>query len=115
MRKVAVHQQAIFQQLMLDAIPLPVYFKAAEGHFLGCNTAFEHFTGWTRDELVGKTADRIFGEEHADAQWKLEQEVVRGAKILVRRSRSRMPGAICGRCNSMLRPSPGKRDRLPVL
>jgi PAS domain S-box-containing protein len=80
----AIHQQAIFQQLMLDAIPLPVYFKAAEGHFLGCNRAFEDFTGWTRDQLVGKTANHIFGEEHAATQSKLEQEVVRDAKILVR-------------------------------
>ena len=88
----AIHQQAIFQQLMLDAIPLPVYFKAAEGHFLGCNTAFEQFTGWTRDELVGKTADRIFGEECAEAQWKLEQEVVRGAKILIHEIEVRSAG-----------------------
>jgi PAS domain S-box-containing protein len=80
----AVHQQAVFQQLMLDAIPLPVYFKAAEGHFLGTNTAFEHFTGWTRDELVGKTVHHIFGEQHALLQEKLEQEIVGNAEVLIR-------------------------------
>ena len=80
----AIHQQAVFQQLMLDAIPLPVYFKAAEGHFLGCNTAFENFTGWTRDELVGKTVYQILGERHAPVQQQLEQEIVRTARVLVR-------------------------------
>ena len=80
----AVQQQAVFQQLMLDAIPLPVYFKAAEGHFLGCNRAFETFTGWTRDELVGKTVYQIFGNTHATRQEELEQEIVRHGSTVAR-------------------------------
>ena len=59
----ALKEQSTFQQLMIDAIPIPVYFKAAEGHYLGCNKAFEEFTGWTKDRLVGKTAVTMFGPE----------------------------------------------------
>jgi two-component system, sensor histidine kinase and response regulator len=80
----AIHQQAVFQQLMLDAIPLPVYYKAAEGHFLGCNRAFEQFTGWNRDELVGKTVHQIFGDAHAPMQQSLEQEIIRSGAVVVR-------------------------------
>ncbi|CAG1772891.1 hypothetical protein BAC2_03200, partial [uncultured bacterium] len=57
---------------------------ASEGHFLGCNTAFETFTGWTRDALVGKTVYQIFGDQHAPVQEQLEQEIIRDAHVLVR-------------------------------
>jgi len=68
----ALKEQSTFQQLMIDAIPIPVYFKAAEGHYLGCNKAFEEFTGWTKDRLVGKRAVTLFGPECSEVFVSLE-------------------------------------------
>ncbi len=71
----ALKEQSTFQQLMIDAIPIPVYFKAAEGHYLGCNKAFEEFTGWTRDRLVGKRAVNVYGPECSEVFVSLESMV----------------------------------------
>jgi PAS domain S-box-containing protein len=68
----SLKELSAFQQLMMDAIPVPVYFKAAEGHYLGCNKAFEEFTGWTKDSLVGKRAVNVFGPECSGVSASLE-------------------------------------------
>jgi rsbT co-antagonist protein RsbR len=47
-------QVALFRQLF-DAIPTPIFYKDAQGIYLGCNYAFEAATGQQRDEIVGKT------------------------------------------------------------
>ncbi|CAL94161.1 EAL domain-containing protein [Azoarcus olearius] len=44
-----------FLQNVLDAIPAPVFFKDAAGRYLGCNTAFLDFLGYTADRILGKS------------------------------------------------------------
>jgi len=44
-----------FQQQILDAIPIPVFFKNEKYVYLGCNRSFEQFMGLERSRIVGKT------------------------------------------------------------
>ncbi len=46
-------RQAGFLATLLDTIPSPVFYKDAEGVYLGCNRAFEELLGRPRDEIVG--------------------------------------------------------------
>lgn len=48
-------RQVRFTQTLIDAIPNPIFFKDVEGHYLGCNKAFESALGMASDEVVGKT------------------------------------------------------------
>nr|WP_282959167.1 response regulator [Azoarcus sp. L1K30] len=45
----------MFVQLLIDAMPNPVFFKGPDGRFLGCNSAYEQAFGTTRAYLAGKT------------------------------------------------------------
>ncbi|MDP2247177.1 MAG: PAS domain S-box protein, partial [Nitrosomonadales bacterium] len=45
----------LFQQKMIDTIPSPVFFKDAEGKFVGCNRAYEEVFATTSAFLSGKT------------------------------------------------------------
>jgi PAS domain S-box-containing protein len=45
----------LFQNL-IDALPVPIYYKSADGRYLGCNTAFERLVGMKCRELVGKSS-----------------------------------------------------------
>eukprot|EP01035_Chromulina_nebulosa_P001172 gene1172-1580_t len=38
-----------------DAIPVPLFYKGADGRYVGVNRAYEHAFGVTRESLVGKT------------------------------------------------------------
>lgn len=42
-----------FQQTLLDAIPLPIYYETLKGHIAGCNKAFEELVGQKQEALKG--------------------------------------------------------------
>ena len=48
-------EREVFLQTLLDAIPVPVFYKDINGKYLGVNTAFEDFFGRKRESLIGKT------------------------------------------------------------
>ncbi len=50
-----VEAQLDFQQALIDAIPVPLFYKGADGRYIGFNRAYEQAFGVRRDELVGKT------------------------------------------------------------
>jgi len=48
-------QQLLFFQTLLDAIPVPIYYKDKQCTYLGINRAFEQAFHLHREEVVGKT------------------------------------------------------------
>lgn len=52
--KALKHNEA-FLNTLLNAIPIPVFYKDREGRYTGFNRAFETFFGATKEQLVGKT------------------------------------------------------------
>ncbi|NSW84709.1 MAG: PAS domain S-box protein [Syntrophobacteraceae bacterium] len=50
---------ADFLQLIIDAIPSPVFYKGTDGLYRGCNRAFEELLGLRRSEIIGKTVFEI--------------------------------------------------------
>ncbi|MBL8488210.1 MAG: EAL domain-containing protein [Rhodocyclaceae bacterium] len=51
----AAEEQLRFIGRLVETIPNPVFYKDAEGRYLGCNQAFEQYIGIARDELVGRS------------------------------------------------------------
>jgi two-component system sensor histidine kinase/response regulator len=47
--------QLLFVQVLIDAVPNPIFYKGPDGRFLGCNQAYEITFGTTRAFLQGKT------------------------------------------------------------
>jgi PAS domain S-box-containing protein len=47
-------EQIAFQQVLVDTIPYPVFYKDAEARFLGFNRAYEEAFGVRREDLIGK-------------------------------------------------------------
>jgi PAS domain S-box-containing protein len=43
-----------FLHTLIETIPLPVYYKDTKGNYIGCNTSFEKFVGFSRKDLIGK-------------------------------------------------------------
>lgn len=41
---------------VIDALAVPIFYKDAEGRYVGCNEAFAAFLGRSRTEIIGKTA-----------------------------------------------------------
>ncbi len=59
-------QQLNFLQTLIDAVPAPIFYKDAQGRYLGCNEDFAACYGQTRDEIIGKTVYDMAPKELAD-------------------------------------------------
>jgi PAS domain S-box-containing protein len=51
----ALRASEAFLETLINAIPVPVYYKDRDGRYLGFNKAYEAFFGVTQDGLLGKT------------------------------------------------------------
>jgi len=59
-------EEANLLQAVINAVPTPIFFKDAEGRYLGCNKAFENYVGLSKQELVGKTVFELFDPKLAE-------------------------------------------------
>jgi len=71
-----LREQLSFSQQLLEAIPNPVFFKDAEGRFIGCNRAFEVFTNRPRSEYLGKKVLEVTTSEAARRHSEIEVELL---------------------------------------
>jgi len=53
---------------LLEALPVPVFFKARDGRYLGVNKAWEDFFGIARREFVGKRVADLYPQVPAIAE-----------------------------------------------
>ena len=65
-----------FTESLLSAVPIPVFFKDAEGRYLGCNRAFTEIIGVTTDEIKGKKVYELWPSEHAEMYHQKDLEVM---------------------------------------
>ena len=61
----SLREREAFQNLLMDTIPSPVFYKDRQGRYLGFNKAFEAFYGKSKDQLVGKSVFDIAPPELA--------------------------------------------------
>jgi two-component system sensor histidine kinase/response regulator len=50
-----VAEQLDFQQALIDAVPVPLFYKGADGRYIGFNRAFEEAFNVKREKMIGKT------------------------------------------------------------
>ena len=61
----SLREREAFQNLLMDTIPTPVFYKDRQGRYLGFNKAFETLFGMTKEQLVGKSVFNIAPPELA--------------------------------------------------
>lgn len=73
----SLDEQIHFLQTLLDAIPVPIYYKNTDCIYLGCNRAFEHIFHIQRASVVGKTTFDIHPPELAKFLDNKDRELLR--------------------------------------
>ena len=68
--------QLRFLQTLMDAIPNPIYFKDLEGRYQGYNLAFSDALGFSREQMIGKTAFDLYPEKFARFMSEKDEELV---------------------------------------
>ena len=62
-----------FTEVLLDALPIPIFYKDSSRRYLGCNQTFTEVTGFASEDIQGKTAhdfwpDLAFSYEEKDLE-----------------------------------------------
>ena len=63
-----LREQLVFIQQLIETVPQPIFFKDAEGHYLGVNAAWEKFFGIPRKQFIGKSVFELYPDDQALAE-----------------------------------------------
>ncbi len=69
-----------FDKALLDTMPNPIYYKNADGIFLGCNVAFAELVQTSVGLVIGKSAHDFFPKEIADQNAQIDKSVLKDFK-----------------------------------
>jgi two-component system, NtrC family, sensor kinase len=76
-QKSELQRQLSFSQVLIDSIPIPVFYKDRLGTYLGCNRAFEGISGLPQDQLVGKNVYQIAPQHLAEIYHQADLNLMR--------------------------------------
>jgi PAS domain S-box-containing protein len=71
-----LHEQLTFQQEVLEAMPIPVYYKDTQGRMIGWNRAWMRATGFRTSEVEGRRTEQLIPSEEADKFIELDAELL---------------------------------------
>lgn len=70
-------------QKIIDALPIPIFYRDIKGVYQMCNAAHEKFTGKTKDQIVGKTIKEVHVKEMADKYLSQDKELINNPDVQV--------------------------------
>ena len=73
----ARERQLQFTETLLKAIPIAVFFKDAEGRYLGCNEEFTKIMGVAAEDIAGKTVFDLWPGEQSEMYHRKDLELLR--------------------------------------
>ncbi len=68
----ALRGQMQFLQILIDTIPVPIFYKDRDGVYLGCNRAFLDYLKLTPERIIGKTVYDIAPKDLADTYHRMD-------------------------------------------
>jgi len=76
-QKRELKKQLDFSQTLIDSIPIPVFYKDQQGRYLGCNKAFEAVSGFSRQQMLGRTVFDVAPTDLAGIYHQADQQLIR--------------------------------------
>lgn len=74
----SVFDNSCFLQVLIDAIPLPIFYKDANRLYRGCNKQFEKFLGRSRHQILERPVDGVSLPTQAQIYEKKDIEILQG-------------------------------------
>ncbi len=71
-----LRESEAFLDTLINAIPIPLFYKDADGKYIGFNKAFEQFFGEKRERIIGKSARDISPGELAQTYHEKDGELL---------------------------------------
>ena len=65
-----------FHQKIIDALPIPIFYRDLKGNYQMCNKAHEKFTGRDKSKIIGKSVFDLHSQETAETYFQRDQELL---------------------------------------
>lgn len=89
--ELSLQKQVHFLQVLIDAIPNPIFYKNCQGQYLGCNSAFSTMLGQPRETIIGKSSSDFAPEDLANTYKQKDKELLSDLGTQTYESRIRQP------------------------
>jgi PAS domain S-box-containing protein len=73
-KKLASHVE--FLQVLIDDIPIPVFYKDLDSIMIGCNHAYVNFWGKPKQDIIGEHSSHIYSEEDSLLHIRKDREML---------------------------------------
>jgi len=77
------NEQNQFVNSLMRAVPVAVFYKDHQGHYLGCNDIFSDFVGLKKEEIQGKTVFDLWPPEVAEMYDKKDNELLKSGEYQI--------------------------------
>ena len=67
----------ILLQILINTIPSPIFRKDINGRYQGCNKEFENYTGFRREDIIGKSVHDLYPKDVADKYHEMDLALFR--------------------------------------
>ena len=78
-----IKDQLSFLKILMDTIPIPMYFKDEKGAYKGCNISFENWFGIKREDIIGKNSDILKGTSQEYLVDDMDKDLFKDAGVRV--------------------------------
>lgn len=65
-----------FHQKIIDALPIPIFYRDLKGIYQMCNKAHERFIGRDKTQIIGKSVFDLHSRETAETYFQRDQELL---------------------------------------
>jgi PAS domain S-box-containing protein len=72
-----LRENEAFVKTLMNAIPVPIFYKDIEGRYTGFNSSYEEFFGLSQEDLIGKSVFEIAPKELAEVYHAKDLELFR--------------------------------------
>ncbi|NOX16064.1 MAG: PAS domain-containing sensor histidine kinase [Epsilonproteobacteria bacterium] len=66
-----------FENVLLDTLPNPVYYKDKKGRIIRANTAFAELMNTSKEKIIGQLAYNFFQKSSTDRHKKIDKEIMK--------------------------------------
>ena len=66
-----------FEDVLLDSLPNPVYYKDIKGRFIRCNKCFSQLVRTPKKDIIGKLAYEFFPKKTADRHREIDKKIMK--------------------------------------
>ncbi len=67
--------QNIFLQMLIDTLPISVFYKNTDGVYIGCNDSYAQLIGISKEKIIGKSVYDIFPKDLAEIYSEMDKKL----------------------------------------